>query len=446
MFVDEIPSSGSDLPVPGRDRASDGQEVEARPLPEIEREICELAAHIAAATCRWLGLAAEFDERGGHERFGFASCASWLAWRCSITPRAAREQLRVARSLRELPRIRDSFACGALSYSKVRALTRVAEPEMEGELLELAEDATAAQLERLLRGYRGAIAADAAEQTQSRRHLTTRWEADGSLTIRGSLPPDEADLFLKGLERARDELRSTASGGDAVAGRPDRADGLVALAETAIASGVEPSTGGDRNQVVVHVDLGDLVSDDDTTAATLDRGVALPAETARRLGCDAAIVTMIERDGEPLSIGRKTRSIPPALRRALNARDRCCRFPGCEHDRFVDAHHIEHWARGGETSLDNLVLLCRHHHRLLHEGGFTLAVEDGEPIFRTPGGQEVPPIPALPKGSVTGCRGSNCQGIDAETIAPSLGGERLDYDLAVFALAGRRERRVEMVR
>jgi hypothetical protein len=342
MFVDRVtPLDGSDLPGQDRTRAPDDAGVESMPLPEVEREICELAAHIAAATCRWLTLAAEFDRRSGHEQSGFASCASWLAWRCSITPRAAREQLRVARALRGLPRIRTSFARGALSYSKVRALTRVAEPEMESELLELAEQATAAQLERLLRCYRGAIAADAAEQTRSRRHLLTRWEDDGSLTVRASLPPEEAALFLKGLERAGNELRDQGGHGggecdppqaagpesgaddhsrrpaDSADRQPDRVDALLALAETAIAGGVAASSGGDRNQVVVHVDVGDLVSRDDLAAATLGDGVALPAETARRLGCDAAIVTMIERDGEPLSVGRKTRSIPPALRRAL---------------------------------------------------------------------------------------------------------------------------------
>jgi hypothetical protein len=434
MFVDRArgPTSGEE---PGLPKGGPS-EVPERPLSEVEREICELAAHIAAATCRWLTLAAEFDRRRGHELFGFASCASWLAWRCSLTPRAAREQLRVARALRELPRIRAAFARGSLSYSKVRALTRVAEPEMEGELLELAEDATAAQLERLLRGYRGAIAADAAEQTLSRRHLTTRWEDDGTLTIRGNLPPDEAALFLRGLERARQEVWKDA------AEPPDRADALVALAESAVANGIESASGGDRNQIVVHVDVGELVSRNPGAGATLDEGVSLPAETARRLGCDAAIVSLVERDGEPLSVGRKTRSIPPALARALRSRDRGCRFPGCDHDRFVDAHHVEHWAHGGETSLDNLMLLCRRHHRLVHEGGFAVTRERDELVFRTPTGTRMEAAPSLPAGTAGGCAGAVGARVDAETIASNRGGEPIDYDVGVFALAGRRERRV----
>lgn len=448
MFVEQgFSSSGGTTPASAD---SITNSVETMPLPEVEREICELAAHINAATCHWLTLAAEFDRRGGHEEFGFVSCASWLAWRCSITPRAAREQLRVARCLRALPRITAAFRRGSLSYSKVRALTRVAEPAMEMELLELAEEATAAQLERLLRAYRGALEPDAASMAQNRRHLATRWEDDGSISIRASLPPDEAAVFLKGLEIAREELRARSADDQAESGAeasaiagPDRADALVALAESAIARGAEAASGGDRHQVVVHIDLAALGSRDADAAATLDEGVALPAETARRLGCDASVIALVERDGEPLSVGRKTRSIPPALARALRARDGGCRFPGCGRDRFIDAHHIEHWAHGGETSLDNLVQLCRHHHRLVHEGGWSIARESRGIIFRSPSGRVLDAVPPLPEGSLQGCLKEGGRHVDAETIAPGSRGEPIDYDLAVFVLADLEARRRE---
>ena len=127
-------------------------------------------------------------------------------------------------------------------------------------------------------------------------------------------------------------------------------------------------------------------------------GTPLAAETARRLACDAAIVPLIERAGRPLSVGRKTRSIPPALRRALSSRDRGCRFPGCTNHRTVDAHHIEHWANGGATSLENLVQLCRHHHRLLHEGGYSVTKAGAGFVFRRPDGREIRPIPRPPRG------------------------------------------------
>lgn len=421
------------------------------PLREVEREICQLAAQINAATARWLTLAEEFDRRGGHEAFGFVSCASWLAWRCSITPRAAREQLRVARSLRQLPSIAAAFRSGSLSYSKVRALTRVAEPEMEAALLELAREATAAQLERLLRGYRRALEPDAASSAMERRHLATRWEEDGSLSIRGSLPADEGALFLKALEIARDALAHdscdvAAEPGEQAATMPDRADALVAVSESAIARGVTAAAGGDRHQVVIHVDVGELQGSGRDGSASLEEGVPLPAATAKRLACDASIVTLVERDGEPLSVGRKTRSIPPSLQRALRSRDRGCRFPGCGRDRFVDAHHVEHWAEGGETSLANLVQLCRHHHRLVHEGGITIANRPGGLEFRTPNGRVLETSPQLPCAHPAECHAAGgSPPLDENVASPRSWGESIDYDLAVFVLAELQERRTEAV-
>jgi hypothetical protein len=374
MFVEPTsPPIGSQAGQRGRDAGLEGLS-----LGQLERRIAHLAADINAATCRWLLLIAEFDRRCGHERSGFVSCSSWLAWRCSLTARAAREQLRVARSLAELPRIRAAFGSGRLSYSKVRALTRVAGPAMEAELLELAEHASAAQLERIVRGYRRATAEDA-ELARERRHLSTRWEDDGTLSVRGNLPGEEGALLLKALELVRARLRDEDLADAAADGRersklPRRsnADALLALAESAIASGVSPAAGGDRHQVVVHVDVAAPGAGAGDGAGTLEDGVTIAPETTKRLACDASIVTLVERAGEPVSVGRKTRSVPPSLRRALRKRDGGCRFRGCGRGRYVDAHHIEHWAEGGATSLDNLVQLCRHHHRLVHEGGFTV--------------------------------------------------------------------------
>lgn len=424
-----------------------------RPIAEVEREICELAAHINAATARWLSLVGEFDRRNGHEAFGFVSCATWLAWRCSITPRAAREQLRVARRLGELPRIAAAFGRGNLSYSKARALTRAATPEMEAELLELAQEATAAQLERILSGYRQALEPDACSSAMERRHVATRWEDDGSLSIRASLPAEEGALLLKALDLAREAIRRQRNEGEGEAGSegghlpaPDRADALLALVETAIAGGVREAGGGDRHQVVVHVDLDALKGGRGDGSASLEDGVALPRATARRLACEASIVSLIERDGEPISVGRKTRSIPPALARALRSRDRGCRFPGCDRDRFVDAHHIEHWANGGETSMDNLIQLCRHHHRLVHEGGFTVSHERGGVTFRTPGGRVLPEVPLGRRGSAEACIGASRPNgggpVDSEAAAPGSWGEPVDYDLATFVLCDLHERRM----
>ncbi len=432
---------------------------------QLETELVGLAAQINAATCRWLELAAEYERRRAHEACGFASCASWLAWRCSMTPRAAREQLRVARDLAELPRIRAEFAAGRLSYSKVRALSRVAEGAMEADLIELAHRSTAAQLERLLRAYRTATSEDDAAAAE-RRHLTTWWEDDGTITIRGSLPADEGALLLKALELTREELFASyvADGGSGapvpggerpVMSNPNRADALVALAETAMAGGVKPAPGGDRHQLVVHVDVagpepaaaGGVSSDRSgrdgpaptpaINGATVDGGAPLSAQATRRLACDASIVTLAEAGGVPLSVGRKTRSVPAAIRRALVARDRCCAFPGCEQRRFVDAHHLVHWADGGETSLDNLVLLCRRHHRLVHEGGVRIEGRAGSVRFHRADGTSIEPAPALPAVSAA----APLRPFAPQSPPPWGRGEPIDLDLAVFVLADRRQRR-----
>jgi hypothetical protein len=199
-------------------------------------------------------------------------------------------------------------------------------------------------------------------------------------------------VFLHALEAAREvlwerrraEQRSAEPvrpGAEAV--RPSNSEALVALAELALTQPDGDRSGGERYQVVVHVDAETLAADAHGRCSLGD-GQPLAAETARRLACDASVVELREReDGSVLSLGRKRRTVSPALRRALAARDRGCRFPGCDRTRFVDAHHVEHWARGGETSLENLVLLCRRHHRLVHERGYTLEVAaDGGAEFR----------------------------------------------------------------
>ena len=141
-----------------------------------------------------------------------------------------------------------------------------------------------------------------------------------------------------------------------------RADALAAVAESFLAESHAPSSTADRYQVVVHVDA-ETLQERTAGRCEIEQGPSLPVETVRRLACDASLLRVLENpQGEPLDVGRKTRSIPPTIRRALNSRDGGCRFPGCTHQRYVDAHHIEHWAEGGETKLANLVTLCRLHH------------------------------------------------------------------------------------
>jgi hypothetical protein len=405
---------------------------------ELESEIATLAAHIYAGTCRWLELVAEFEERG----FSGDNCTypQWLAWRCGLTPRAAREHVRVARALTGLPEIHAAFSRGELSYAKVRALTRVASAESEGDLLPLARAMTASQLERALRTC-PRVTTQEARALQAAAYVGWYWNEDGSLVVKGRLAPEDGVLFLRALGAGRDVLRereSQAERGSAEPRqehRPTNAEALVAMSETALAATNATSTSAERHQVVVHLDASALAFEGEGGCA-LEDGPAIAPETARRLTCDSSLVQILERDGEPLSVGGKTRAVPPAIQRALRTRDHGCRFPGCDNRRFVDAHHIRHWARGGETKLDNLVLLCRRHHRLVHEGGYTVErPADGDVAFRHPWGEPIPSVPRSPPGSSAGLAELNSElEIDARTYYAGYY-DRMDLDLAVEALA-----------
>lgn len=456
MFVDAPPK----LPEKsGPSSAADPAAFCGLDAGSIEREIGQLAAHIAAASCRWLLLVAEFDRREAYLERGFPCCARWLAWRCSLSVRTAFENVRVARALAGLPGITAAFLEGRLSYSKVRALTRIADPANEADLLTIAEDATAAQLDRILVGYRSAISPDEAEQATARRHFRTSWEPDGTLRFSGNLPAEQGELLLKAIADARESLRrenvadalaDVTPGGEegerAVARRcpmPSKADAVVALAETSLAMETQRErSGGDRNQVVIHVDLDDL-RDPATARANgiVGNHAPIALETVRRLACDASIVAIVEAGGEPVSVGRKTRAIPPSIARALRSRDQGCVFPGCGSTWFVDAHHVQHWAAGGETSLGNLIQLCRHHHRLVHEGGFEVEMVGVEPVFTNSAGVVIPKTPPPGRGSwrsVGVCTGGKRSAAGPWTIAPSRRGAPFDRDLTVFALAARR--------
>jgi hypothetical protein len=391
-------------------------------LDELEDEIATLASHIYAGTCRWLQLVGELDRRGG---VGGSSVSEWLAWRCALSPRSAREHVRVARRLGELPLIREAFSVGELSYAKVRALTRVADAANEEELLELARHMTASQLERAVRAYRHVTAA-AADDLHALAHAGYTWEPDGSLVVRARLAPEDGALFVRALDTSRDRLAEDASG-SAEPRRPTAAEALVAMASNSL-SGEDAASPAEQYQVVVHVEAND-------GTAVLEDGVALAPETAERLACDASLVEIVERDGEPLSVGRKTRSVPPSIRRALERRDRRCQFPGCENRRFLHAHHIRHWAHGGETRLENLVLLCSRHHRFVHEAGYSLRVDgEGKLDFRDPWSRPIPNAPRPPPGDADRLVARNgALDIDAKTCECGEG-DRMDLDSTVAAL------------
>lgn len=404
-------------------------------LERLSDEIAELAADLQASTCRWLLLIAEFDAREGWAAEGCSTCAQWVGWRCGIGDVAAREYVRVARRLVLMPVASAAFARGELTYSKMRALTRLEDMTREEELVELARATTASQLERTVRSYRQVIAAEEDPAArEARRFVDWSVDEEGSVRIRGALPPDQGALLIQAIEAACDAARdASAEAFESCEDAPPsvgarRADALVHLAENGLAATASGSTGGDRYQLVVHVDQAALSVDGEAVRCELENGLPLPRETARRMACDASLVRLSERDGSVLSVGRKTRSIPPALRRALRSRDRCCQFPGCTQSRHVDAHHLHHWADGGHTDVENLVLLCRRHHRPVHEGGFTIAGAPGALVITSPAGRSLRPGPRDRRRT---CRPVPNASAEAP-IQPLV--ERLDLGYAVDAL------------
>src|SRR5262245_53454325 len=385
-------------------------------LDRLGDEIAELCAHLDAATARLLTLIREFDARGGWNS-GFRSCAAWLSWRVGLDLGAARKRVRVARALGTLPLLAEALARGELSYAKVRALTRVATPETEARLLAVGRAGTAAHVERIVRGWRW-VDRHAEAKEMARRHasrgLHVHQDEDGMVLVRGRLEPEVGALFMQALAAARETLyqraRVEARAEAPRAAEPTEApatraqqqgDALALLAETALHQGLDPGAPGERYQVVVHVDAPVLADPDQPGQSVLEDGGNVSAETSRRLACDASRVVMRhDEDGRVVEVGARTRTIPPALRRALHHRDRGYRFPGCG-VRFGQAHHIRHWAQGGPTTLSNLALLCRRHHRAVHEEGFTVERgTEGALRFQRPDGRALPEVP--PPSAVVG--------------------------------------------
>ena len=421
----------------------------ARNLDELGDEIAELSVHLDAATARLLDLIREFDARSGWNN-GFVSCAAWLSWRAGLDLGAARERVRVARALGTLPLLAQALARGELSYAKVRALTRVATPDTEERLLKVGRALTADHVERIVRDWRRVdriAEAREAKQQHVGRALHVYQDEDGMVTVRGRLTPEVGALLMKAIDAARDTLYEQArlqyvdGSSEAPTVAQQRADALALLAETALHHGIDPGAPGERYQVVVHVDAPALADPDQQGQSLLEDGARVSVETSRRIACDASRVVMQhDRNGRVVEVAARTRTIPPAIRRALHHRDRGCRFPGCG-VRFGQGHHIQHWANGGPTTLSNLALLCRRHHRAVHEEGYQADRQpDGDLQFRRPNGDVLPDVPRPPElrgDLVAMIRARNeAEGLHlhARTAIPSWLGERLNLGWAISVL------------
>lgn len=498
---------------------------------ELRRAVTDMAAHINLADWRFIKLVAAMDRRRGWNERGYCNLGNWLDHRCGLGPCAARERIRIGRALARLPRIDAAFRDGVLSYSKVRAVTRVATRDTEAVLLDIAGRSSAAQLESLVRTYERVDRSDVQRvPSEQRRGLSWHYE-DGMLVVTATVPAARGALVINALQKvvdarkdereayfesllpgnggaaaltkdaevpdaewvggetadtghvaeptaqeqaAKQETNGSAVVPDAANGQsPDGsaatqpavadglgyvsaetegladcaddvaesddlpaslvfdlsntrqryADALVDVAEHYLANGPGPRhrRAGQRYEIVLTIDRNELAERAAEGGARyhVDPDWGIDEEDARQIACDADLTEFIEdAEGNLLNYERRRRIVPAPLVRALRLRDHNrCRFPGCPHQRYVEAHHVEHWIDGGETRLDNLVLLCSAHHRLLHHGAFHITVEDDGFAFVSRDGEVIEPaLQPQFRGVSAGVSG----GVSEETRLPGM--------------------------
>lgn len=453
-------------PVP----AADSRAIE---LDELGDQITSLAGRLAAASCRWLLLIARFDELNGSARFGLASTAAWLSHFCGLSRRTAVEHVRVARALAAHPRLVEEMSVGRMSYSHVRAISRLVrdgEHDLADDLIMVAEHGSVSQLESVVRGLRFADRADSADHS-------------------GRVPPEQASIRWDELGQWRASVRLNAERGALLEGALakvaatrdlNRADALVHLAELALTAltdtepmNTEPKPpralrGGERAAIVVHIDASRVRPAREPRSAEREQtehhpglpgdrlpygriadGPGLPDSVVERLACAGRVRTVVSTsDGTGhrtvLDVGRSHRLVTDRQYRALLLRhDGTCRYPGCANTRYLEAHHIEHWLHGGRTDLGNLALLCPTHHDAHHEGEFSIErLPRGQLRFRLADGRLLPEHPD-PSRLIT----DHTPVEDAHRhVAPTAAttrwnGDRLDHHYAVACLATSRERR-----
>ena len=391
-------------------------------VDQLEADLITWAGHIAAATAQWLVWLAAYDRTQGWERGGCKSAAHWLSWKCGMSIGTARTHVRVARALEDLPVVAAAFAAGELSFSKVRALSRLRGPFDEAELVEQAKWATASQLDRIVGGC-----LTATRKPEPKRRYRSRADPNGTTEITITVAADEADRIEQTISTEmdrvideRDESVSRAEWITQLGGWDNlRADTATALLTHSL---TEPDPA--PVEVVVNIEAGPAFE-----GRTATSGTYLPDEVTKKLSCEAAIATtdLVANTDGAIGIGRRTRIVPRWLRQLLERRDdHTCRFPSCTSNRRLHAHHIVHWSDHGPTNLDNLILLCNYHHHLVHEGGYSLTGSGQNPTFATPEHHELLAIPLV--GSPRPVRGL---GNAEQSLVAKWSGERLDLPYAV---------------
>lgn len=373
---------------------------------ELELEIADVCGVINAATGRLVQLIAGVLETESWHGWGIRSASQWVAWKCGVSPARAKRLVLMARRLAELPETRAAFGNGELCEDQVAVVCRHAPAPFDAEAAELAKSATVVQLQRVLGSYPFATEASA-EPTEpiepgapaEPRTVSFGTTEQGTWRLSAELPADEGALVEKALVAARDELFRAGEHDEAATPVPSHvnwADAFVAMADRSLGGSSRPHQ--DRHLVLLHVGTGAAGQ----TSGHLHLGSGLSDGLRRFVGCDARIRPVIDAGGKRVSVGRAFRTVPDRTRIVVEERDRGCRVPGCDRTRWLHIHHVRHWEDGGASDTENLVALCRRHHRLHHLGklgiegnaddpeGIHFTDERGRPLGST--GRPVPPV------------------------------------------------------
>jgi hypothetical protein len=389
-----------------------GETTAELPDARLEEDFAELQAASGRLEAERLRRLAELERRRCFERDGHLSVASWLSARFGMAWGSARRDVHLARALEAMPLARRALEDGDVPLSAVRVLAeaRNVDPEAfsvsEGYLVHAARLHAPGDLHRIAAYWRQAAERDRAtsgdDVVRARRRLHASVTFMGAVRVDGDLDPEAGESLLTAL-RAVMDAEARAGGQDERTPAQWRADALGEICRQWLDGQDRPTVAGERPHVTLTVDVDALRAAGDRTAPgvapglvagsararELDHAGPVEVETARRMACDASVMRVVMTgESQPLDVGRRTPVVPPAMRRAVIVRDRTCRFPGCDRPHsWCDAHHVVHWADGGPTAVGNLVLLCRRHHRTVHErGGLSLHLEDGRPVFRRPDG------------------------------------------------------------
>lgn len=462
-YIHEFDRSGPMVVLDDTPPATFESVFDERPLDQLsDDELCDkvagFASQIASLTARWLVMLVELDRRGTWANQGTVSCAHWLSWRTGLSVRTAQEHLRIGYALQDLPLISEAFAAGRLTYSKVRALTRVATAQREKELLSVALSVNASQLERLVREMRGidkAEAADGSGQEPEPVESEGRWSwnEDGSLEVSLRLSSLDGARFLAGVTRTEYERTRTAGSADVPrnaldpGGQGSDAEreespqevnsvwrgaprnvgpAVVAMAEAMATDSKIPEIVRGA-EVVVH----SRVDDEGVEYAHVDDGPHLDHADHGEAECGAAVRAVTSnRRGAVLRWGRKRRLPTHALMRAVFSRDGGCRHPACGRTKFLHAHHVREWSQGGTTDPDNLIMLCSTHHRALHRGLFSITAHGKQRFtFHSPDGAVMAEAPAM--GAPPGWEPNRTVGLNA---TQPVGWEPMDLDYVTWVL------------